>query len=203
MSGVVASGSCTSPPSARSQCPTLGPSDASRRPCPGQSPESGLKYPTNTPGFCQPHLPGAIKCGANHYAEPSEMATPPQPDGLHQTRTLSAKTSERARDSGRSVKTRHAPEPEMESRQRLFQPFRSAPKALEYPRGSGPAVLTPADRRKASAGRSAVWLARLTGGQEVAGSNPVAPSDVKQAELQRFLQYPRCRGAAITKAKVG
>ena len=24
-------------------------------------------------------------------------------------------------------------------------------------------------------GRSAVWLARLTGGQEVAGSNPVAP----------------------------
>ena len=42
----------------------------------------------------------------------------------------------------------------------------------------------PADRcrcessgcRAADSGRGAAWLARLTGGQEVAGSNPVAPT---------------------------
>jgi hypothetical protein len=37
-------------------------------------------------------------------------------------------------------------------------------------------------------GRGAAWLARLTGGQEVAGSNPVAP---------RFVRY-ETTGACVT-----
>ena len=32
-----------------------------------------------------------------------------------------------------------------------------------------------------SSGRGAAWLARLTGGQEVAGSNPVAPTFLGEA----------------------
>jgi hypothetical protein len=34
-----------------------------------------------------------------------------------------------------------------------------------------------------SAGRGAVWLARLTGGQEVAGSSPVAPIAFRQVNM--------------------
>jgi hypothetical protein len=37
-------------------------------------------------------------------------------------------------------------------------------------------------------GRGAVWLARLNGVQEVAGSNPVAPTDKKKKEVRQI--YP-------------
>ena len=53
----------------------------------------------------------------------------------------------------------------------------------------------------ANPGRGAVWLARLTGGQEVAGSSPVAPTGLLEPII-RLVRYLPMVGRAFGKRPV-